>query len=83
VKARAVYQIKVTRGGRGPRFLAGPDRTDRIEVVDLQSGEVLYLWDLPPRHAARVLRALREDLGTMDAEDFVDAWRDAGGSASL
>jgi hypothetical protein len=83
VKARAVYQIKVTRGGRGPRFLAGPDRTDRIEVVDLQSGEVLYLWDLPPRHAARVLRALREDLATMDAEDFVDAWRDAGGSASL
>jgi hypothetical protein len=79
VKARTVYQIKVTRGGRGPRFLAGPDRTDRIEVVDLQSGEVLYLWDLPPRHAARVLRALREDLATMDADDFVGAWREAGG----
>jgi len=82
VRARAVYELKVTRGGRGPRFLAGPERSDRIEVVDLQSGEVLYLWDLPPRHAARVLRALREDLAPMEAEEFVEAWREAGDSGS-
>jgi hypothetical protein len=82
VSARAAYELKVTRRGRGPAFLAARGRLDRIEVVDLRSGEVLYLWDLPPRHASRVLRALREDLGSMEAEDFVAAWRDAGGSAS-
>jgi hypothetical protein len=79
VKARLLYQLKVTRGGRGPAFLAGPERLDRVEVVDLQSGEVLYLWDLSPRHASRVLRALREDLSTMEAEEFVEAWRHAEG----
>jgi hypothetical protein len=78
VNARLVYDVRVTRGGRGPAFLAGPDRLDRVEVLDLQSGEVLYLWDLAPRHASRVLRALREDLNTMDADEFVEAWRHAG-----
>jgi hypothetical protein len=82
VRARAAYELKFTRGGRGPAFLAGPERLDRIEVLDLQSGEVVYLWDLAPRHAARVLRALREDLASMEAEEFVAAWRDAGGRNS-
>jgi hypothetical protein len=78
VRARLVYEIRVTRGGRGPAFMAGADRRDRIEVLDLQSGEAIYIWDLAPRAAARVLRALRDDLLTMEAEEFVDAWREAG-----
>ena len=78
MKARLAYQLRVTRGGRGPAFMAGAQRRDRIEVVDLQSGEVVYLWDLPPRAAGRVLRALRDDLLTMEAEEFVEAWRQAG-----
>jgi hypothetical protein len=78
VRARLVYEIRVTRGGRGPAFLAATDRRDRIEVVDLQSGEVVYLWELAPRAAARVLRALRDDLLVMEDEEFVEAWREAG-----
>jgi hypothetical protein len=78
MRARHSYEIRVTRGGRGPAFLAGTDRRDRIEVVDLQSGEAIYVWDLAPRAAARVLRALRDDLLTMDEDEFVAAWREAG-----
>ena len=81
MRARVVYEVRVTRGGRGPAFLAGPERLDRVEVLDLASGEVLYLWDLSPRHASRVLRAVREDLNSMEAEEFVEAWRQAGGEA--
>ena len=78
MKARLAYELRVTRGGRGPAFLAGNERRDRIEVVDLASGEAIYIWDLAPRTAARVLRALRDDLLTMEDGEFVEAWRDAG-----
>jgi hypothetical protein len=77
MKARAAYRLLVTRGGRGPAFLAPPDRVDRIEVVEIDSGEVVLLWDLAPRQAARLARALREDLGRLDADAFLAAWQAA------
>jgi hypothetical protein len=77
VKARDAYEIMVTRGGPGPAFLAERERLDRVEVVSVDEGEVVYLWDLPPRRARRLVGALREDLGTMEAADFLAAWRDA------
>ncbi len=79
--ARRAYRLIVTRGGSAPAWLAGPGRVDHIEVVEVDSGEVVLFWDLPPVQAKRIVRALREDLGRLDAEAFLAAWRDAGAHA--
>jgi hypothetical protein len=75
VKANRAYRLIVRRGGMGPAWLAGPDRLDHIEVVEIDSGEVELFWDAPPRDAGRILRALRADLAAMEAEEFIDRWR--------
>lgn len=77
MKANRAYELIVARAGRRPAFLAPSDRVDRIEVVEIDSGEVVLLWDLPPREAARLARALREDMGRLEAAEFLAAWRAA------
>jgi hypothetical protein len=54
--------------------LADPDRLDRIEVFCVDDGEVVLYWELPPKRAARLLKALRGDLVTLDAEEFIARW---------
>jgi len=75
--ARRAYRLIITRGGAGPAWLAGPRRVDHIEVVAIDSGEVVLFWDLPAVQARRLVRALREDLGWLDADAFLTVWRDA------
>lgn len=77
MSARRAYRLIVTRGGAGPAWLASPRRIDHIEVVAIDSGEVVLFWDLPAMQARRLVRALREDLGRLDADEFLAAWRDA------
>jgi hypothetical protein len=77
VKANRAYELIVARAGRGPALFAAPDRVDRIEVVEIDSGEVVLLWDLSPRDATRLARRLREDMAAMEAEDFLAAWQSA------
>jgi hypothetical protein len=79
--ARRALRLIVTRGGAGPAWLAGPRRVDHIEIVEVESGEVVLFWDLPAVQARRLVRALREDLGRLDAEAFLRAWREAGSGA--
>jgi hypothetical protein len=76
--ARRAFRLIVTRGGVGPAWLASPRRIDHIEVVEVDSGEVVLFWDLPAVQARRLVRALREDLGRLSANAFLAAWRDAG-----
>lgn len=47
---------------------------DSVEVVEIASGEVVLFWDLPPREAARRVRRLREDLGRLDDDEFLERW---------
>jgi len=75
--ARRAYRLIVTRGGAGPAWLAGPRRIDHVEIVEIDSGEVVLFWDLRAVQARRLVRALREDLNRLDAEAFLAAWRDA------
>lgn len=75
--ARRAYRLIVTRGGAGPAWLASPRRVDHIEIVGVDSGEVVLFWDLPAVQARRLVRALREDLGRLGADEFLTAWRDA------
>jgi len=74
VRAGSAYRLLVTREGRGPAILAAPGRLDRIEVVEVESGEVVLFWDLEPREVGRVARRLRTDLAGLSAEEFIARW---------
>ncbi|HUA70145.1 MAG TPA: hypothetical protein VMA96_03660 [Solirubrobacteraceae bacterium] len=77
MKANRLYHLIVSREGREPAFLSDPDRTDRIEVVSVDDGEVILYWDVEPKQASKLLKLLRVDLASLDAEEFFDKWLDA------
>jgi hypothetical protein len=74
MKAGHAYRLIVTRGGLTPAPLADPARIDHIEVVEVDSGEVVLFWDRAPRAASKLSRALRADLAQLDAEVFIAHW---------
>jgi len=74
MKANRAYRLIVTRGGRAPALLADVTRVDHIEVVEIDSGEVVLFWDRPPQGASRLARALRADLSQLEAEEFLARW---------
>lgn len=78
MKANRAYRLLVRRGGFGPAWLAGPNRSDRIEVVELDSGEVVLFWDTHPSEGGPMTRRLREDLANLEAEDFMERWAAEG-----
>ncbi len=80
MRANRVYELIVSRGGIEPAFLAAPERRDRVEVVCVDDGEVALFWELPPREAARLTRALRTDLAQLEAVDFILTWEDRDGA---
>jgi hypothetical protein len=75
VKANRAYELKVGRGGRAPALLASPDRVDSIEVVEIDSGEVVLFWDTAPSQTGKLARALKADLAQLDAAEFLARWR--------
>lgn len=77
MKANRAYELIVSRGGREPAFLSDPGRTDRIEVVSVDDGEVILYWDVAPRQASTLLKLLRADLINLEDEEFFDKWLDA------
>jgi len=74
VSAQRTYRLVHRRGSFGPALLASPGRVDQLEIVEIDSGEVVLLWDRPPREAAKMARAIRGDLATLDAAGFWDRW---------
>lgn len=76
MKANRAYRLIVRRGGLAPALLAAPDRLDHIEV---DTGEVALFWDLDPRRATRLARALKADLAQLDSDAFMAAWRAGDG----
>jgi hypothetical protein len=85
MRANRAFELLVSRDGREPAFMADRRRLDRLEVVSVDTGEVVLFWELPARAAAKLERQLREDLAAMEAAAFVDAWSRgdaAGGRAS-
>jgi len=77
VRANRAYRLIVHREGREPAFLAAEDRLDRIEVVAVADNEILLLWDLPPREASHLARALRADLAGLSEMEFLERWQGA------
>ncbi len=74
MRANRAYRLIVTRAGRAPALLADADRVDHVEVVDLESGEVVLFWDRPAAAASKLARALRADLAQLEAEEFMARW---------
>jgi hypothetical protein len=77
MKANRAYELIHRRGGPAPAVLADPARVDHVEVVEIDSGEVVLFWDLNPDAARRVMRQLREDLVQLEANEFMAAWQGA------
>ncbi len=77
MRANRAYQLIVSRGGREPAFLSDPKRTDRIEVVSVDDGEVILYWNVAAKQASKLLKLLRADLASLDADEFFDKWLDA------
>jgi hypothetical protein len=74
MKANRAYRLIVTRGGRAPALLANAARIDHIEVVEIDTGEVVLFWDRPPQAASRLARALRADLSQLEAGELIARW---------
>jgi hypothetical protein len=74
MRANRIYRLIAAREGREPAFLADRERRDRIEVVSIDDSEVVFFWDLPAEPAARLIRELRADLVSLEAEEFFDKW---------
>lgn len=74
MRAGKAYRLLVRRGGSAPALLASPSRVDHVEVVEVESGEPVLFWDCSPRDASRLVRALRADLASREAEEFLARW---------
>ncbi|HWX95744.1 MAG TPA: hypothetical protein VNZ01_02745 [Solirubrobacteraceae bacterium] len=74
MKANHAYRLIVTRGGLTPAPLADTGRTDHVEIVEVDSGEVILFWDRPPHAASKLARALRADLAQLDGAEFLERW---------
>ena len=74
MKANRAYRLILTRGGRAPALLADAGRVDHVEIVEIDSGEVVLFWDRPPRAASQLTRALRAELSQLDAQEFLARW---------
>ncbi|HUJ34286.1 MAG TPA: hypothetical protein VLW51_03690 [Solirubrobacteraceae bacterium] len=82
MRANRFYHLIVSREGREPAFLSDPNRTDRIEVVSVDDGEVILYWDVTARQASKLLKLLRADLAGLEADEFFDKWLDADAEES-
>ena len=74
MKANRAYRLILTRGGRAPALLADAGRVDHVEIVEVDSGEVVLFWDRPPHAASRLTRALRAELSQLEAGEFLARW---------
>jgi hypothetical protein len=75
MKANRAYELIVHRGGRGPALLRSSGEADHVEVVEIDSGEVVLFWDTTPAQTGRLARALKADLAGLDADEFLSRWR--------
>jgi hypothetical protein len=75
MRANRAYDLIVHRAGRGPALLRGAGALDHVEVVEIDSGEVVLFWDTTPAQTGRLARALRADLASLEAHEFYTRWR--------
>jgi hypothetical protein len=74
MRADRAFRLIVKRSGRTPALLADVERSDHVEVVEIDSGEVVLFWDCPPHAASKLARALREEMAMLEADEFLARW---------
>jgi hypothetical protein len=74
MRANRAYRLIVTRAGKAPALLADAERIDHLEIVEIDSGEVVLFWDRPAHAASRMARVLREELSQLEADEFIARW---------
>ncbi|HEX4564357.1 MAG TPA: hypothetical protein VH115_07855 [Solirubrobacteraceae bacterium] len=74
MRADRAFRLIVTRCGRAPALLADVERSDHVEVVEIDSGEVVLFFDRPPHAATQLARALREEMSMLEADEFLARW---------
>ena len=52
----------------------GPSVGTFVEIVEIDSGEVVLFWDCPPHAASRLARTLREEMALLEADEFLARW---------
>jgi hypothetical protein len=62
VRANRAYELFVRRG-------------EHVEVVEIETGEVVLFWDTIPGDTGKLARALRVDLAGLEADEFLSKWR--------
>jgi hypothetical protein len=72
VRANRAFELRVHRQGR---FFRPSDRLEQVEVLEIETGETVLVWDTRPRDTGKLARALRADLTQLQAEEFLDRWR--------
>ena len=60
MRADRAYELRVSRA--------------MIEVLDIATGEIALFWDVRPDQTRRFAKALRADLVSLEAQDFLDKW---------
>jgi hypothetical protein len=83
VRAKGRYRLIVRREGLAPVVLADAGRTDHVEIVDIDEGEVVLYWDLLPRDAKTVARMIRADLDALETREFFERWASFAGDEDL
>ena len=61
MRANRAYELIVTAAARAGAL--ADRRGEHVEVVEIDSGEVVLFWDTIPARPAKLARALRADLG--------------------
>ena len=63
MKANRAYELLTSRT-RG-----------HVEIVEIDTGEVVLFWDTRPGDTGKLARALRTDLAALEADEFLVKWR--------
>jgi hypothetical protein len=61
-------------GPRQGRFFRPSDALEQVEVLEIDTGEVVLFWDTRPRDTGKLARALRADLAQLEADEFLAKW---------
>jgi hypothetical protein len=72
MRANRAYELKVHREGR---LFRPSERLEHIEVLDVDTAEIVLFWDTRPRETGKLARALRADLAQLEAGAFLAKWR--------
>ena len=72
MRANRAYELMVPREGR---LFRPSERLEHVEVVEIDTGEVVLFWDTRPRETGKLARALRGDLAQLDSDAFIAKWQ--------